>query len=175
MSDATVISAAGGDRRAFADLVEAHWERLVRFARSVVGDADAEDAVQDALVAAWDRLASLRDPAAFPAWITRVVSRTCLKRLRRDRLRHALPLVAAADVAEPRAADPASGVDVARLLAALAPRQRAVMHLTVIEGMSDGEIGRCLGIAPGSVRAHRRRARNRLHEMFDEMQGGPTS
>ena len=63
----------------------------------------------------------------------------------------------------------------ARLLAALAPRQRAVMHLTVIEGMSDGEIGRSLGITPGSVRAHRRRARQRLHGLFDETQGGSTS
>ncbi|HEX2162843.1 MAG TPA: sigma factor, partial [Thermoanaerobaculia bacterium] len=75
--------AAAGDEAAFAALVEAHWPRLVRLARSVVGEADAADAVQEGLVIAWRRLRGLREPAAFPAWLTRVVARRALARARR--------------------------------------------------------------------------------------------
>lgn len=167
--------AAEGDRRAFAALVESHWERLVRLARSVVGDAEAEDAVQDGLLTAWEKLPTLRDPNAFPAWITRVVSRTCGRRAHRGRFHAAaVPLAAAGPVPAPVPDDPDSGLDVERFLAALAPRQRAVMHLTVVEGLSDGEIGSALGITAASVRSHRRRARQRLHRLFAEVHDPPS-
>ena len=55
-----------------------------------------------------------------------------------------------------------SRIDISRLLCKLAPRQRAVLHLTTFEGLSDREIGEALGIASSSVRAHRLRARRRL-------------
>jgi RNA polymerase sigma-70 factor (ECF subfamily) len=162
--EAVVTRAAAGDEAAFGTLVEAHWGRLLRLARSVLGDAEAADAVQEGLLAAWRELPALRQPAAFPAWLTRVVTRRALARARRRApwWRRLRPLADAADVAAPEAAGGNGEIDVARMLAALAPRQRAVMHLTVVEGMSDGEIGRALGIATASVRSHRRRARHRL-------------
>lgn len=162
--EAAVARAAAGDQAAFGALVEAHWGRLLRLARSVVGDADAADAVQDGLLVAWRGLPALRQPAAFPAWLTRVVTRRALARARRRApwWRRLRPLAEAEGVPAPEAAGGDGEIDVARLLAALAPRQRAVMHLTVVEGMSDGEIGRALGIAAASVRSHRRRARHRL-------------
>lgn len=154
-----VRQAALGDRSAFARLVETEWNRLVRLARSVVGDADAEDAVQDALIHAWKKLPGLDRPDAFPTWIARIVARGCFRRNRRRP-----SLAALAESPEPRV-QPAveASLDVERLLSLLAPRQRAVMHLTVIEGLSDREIGTLLGITAGSVRAHRRRARETLN------------
>lgn len=158
-----VRRALRGDRGAFSDLVASHWTPLVRLARSVVGDADAEDAVQDALVAAWRHLASLREPGAFSAWLARVVLRSCFKRARRER-----PWLPLDDAPEPHAAtDPGDALDVERLLAALAPRQRAVMHLTVVEGMSDSEIAGVLEISAAGVRSHRRRARESLSHLLN--------
>jgi RNA polymerase sigma-70 factor (ECF subfamily) len=157
-----VQQAQAGDTDAFAVLVEGHWERLVRFARSVVGDVEAEDAAQEGLVAAWRALSSLAEPAAFSAWVTRIVGRRCLRRARRSARWLPLELVP-----EPAAdADPSGDIDVATILGRLAPRQRAVLHLTVIDGMSDGEIGAALGISPASVRAHRRRARESVARML---------
>jgi RNA polymerase sigma-70 factor (ECF subfamily) len=158
-----VRRALRGDRGAFSDLVAGHWTPLVRLARSVVGDADAEDAVQDALVAAWRRLSSLRRPSAFSPWLSRVVVRVCFKRVRQRR-----PWLPLDDAPEPLAVtDPGGAVDVERLLAALAPRQRAVMHLTVVEGMSDSEIAAVLDISAAGVRAHRRRARESLGHLLN--------
>ncbi len=150
-----VLAAAAGSREAFGALVEAHWAGLVRLARSVVGDADAEDVVQDALVVAWTRLRGLSEPARFGAWVSRIVFRRCLRASRGRR-----PSVPLEAVAEPAAApDPAAALGVWQVLVRLAPRQRAVLHLTAVEGMSDSEIAPLLGITPASVRAHRRRAR----------------
>ena len=55
--------------------------------------------------------------------------------------------------------------DLERLLAKLAPRQRAVLHLTVVEGLSDSEIAEILGIAGSSVRVHRLRGRRHLEQL----------
>lgn len=165
-----VERAADGDAGAFSRLVEAHWDRLVRLARSVVGDADAEDAVQDALVRAWSKLPGLRRPDAFSTWVARVVLRRCF-RYRRRRPR----LTALDDAPEPRHHSGVdAGLDVERLLAALAPRQRAVMHLTAVEGLADSEIAELMGITPASVRSHRRRARQALEARMADFTRGRT-
>jgi len=150
-----VRAALDGDREAFGSLVEAYWGRLVRLARSVVGDADAEDLVQEGLVVAWTRLAGLSDPLRFGPWVSRIVFRRCLRVSRRQRGRLSLEAVP-----EPStASDPVVSLSAWQVLSRLAPRQRAVLHLTAIEEMTDTEIASVLGITPGSVRAHRRRAR----------------
>ena len=149
-----VVRAQHGDVEAFSALVERHWFALVRFSRSVVGDRDAEDCVQDSLVRAWAKLGGLREPSAFRGWIMRIVARRCFRRgLRLARL---LPFTAAP--VQITAAE-TGGVEVDQLLGLLAPRQRAVMHLTIVEGYSDSEIASGLGITAASVRSHRRKAR----------------
>lgn len=52
--------------------------------------AEAEEAVQEALARACERIGELRDPAAAPAWFGRIVTTLCLRVLRRRRLRRAL-------------------------------------------------------------------------------------
>lgn len=153
-----VRRAQAGDAEAFGRVVEACWADLVRLARSVVGEADAEDAVQDGLIAAWDGIRGLQDPARFRRWATRIVFRRCLRRTRWQRLRVALGALRERS----HRPDPESELSLGQLLVGLAPRQRAVLHMTVVEGMTDGEIGEALGLEPGSVRAHRRRAREAL-------------
>ena len=166
MSDAIadlVTAAQGGDRRAFGSLVELHWAMLVRLARSVVGEADAEDLAQEALLVAWRKLAALSEPSRFPSWITRIVFRRSLRRARRRR-----PEVALESLGNPgHTPDTESDLYVWQVLSRLAPRQRAVLHLTVIEGMSDSEIGTALGISASSVRVHRMRARERVGKLME--------
>ena len=154
--------ARDGDREAYGELVELMWPPLVALARTILaGDDEAEDIVQDALVGAWTRLASLRRPERFPAWIRRIVSRRCFVHLRRRRA-PAVPM--AAPPAEPRPED----IDIRRLLNRLAPRQRAVIYLTVVEGRSAREAAAVLGILPATARVHRHRALARLRRELEE-------
>ena len=151
------------DVDAFSEWIQAHWVRLVGFARSTVGDSDAEDIVQDSLVIAWAKIGSLRAPEAFLSWVLRIIFRACLRRKRR--LSRFFPLAVLKEKEHPRQSSQTQSVDVENVLALLAPRQRAVMHLTYLEGMSDSEIGSSLGITAASVRSHRRRARESLQQL----------
>lgn len=159
-----VRAAARGDRESFGVLVEGCWERLVRLARSIVGDLEAEDAVQDALLTAWKKLSQLGDPGKFDSWVTKITFRRCVRRFGRWRWR----LRRDSEQQPPsQAAGPAEGdLEVWSVLRHLPPRQRAVLHLTVVEGMTDSEIAIALGLRAGSVRAHRRRARQRLTRLL---------
>jgi RNA polymerase sigma-70 factor (ECF subfamily) len=159
-----VLRARGGESEAFSRLVERHWCRLVRVARSIRPGDDAEDLVQESLVQAWKKLDQLDEPAAFGSWALRIVSRRALRG--EPFWRRFLPLRDAHDPGDPREEGERGTMEVERILARLPVRQRAVMHLTVVEGMSDGEIGRALGIEPSSVRSHRRRARENLREIL---------
>jgi RNA polymerase sigma-70 factor (ECF subfamily) len=130
-------------------------------ARSIVADLEAEDVVQEALIKAWRKLGSLREAEAFGAWLTRIVANTAVAKARRRRFFEPIDGVAVAAVEVP--VD--TRIDVGRLLFRLAPRQRAVLHLTAIEGYTDREIAEALGISSSSVRVHRLRARRRLAEL----------
>lgn len=159
-----VIQARAGDSDAFSSLVEMHWEPWVRFARSVIGAAEAEDCVQDALLIAWKKLGDLRSPEAFYSWMLRITAHLCFYRAR-FRFRF-LSLDLFSRHVELPAPERIDTMDVERILHRLAPRQRAVMHLTFLEGMTDSEIGEVLQITADSVRSHRRRARESLDRIL---------
>src|SRR5258706_8205883 len=75
-----VAAARGGDREAFRALVEPDLAAAIGTARIVTrSEADASDAVQDALLSAWRGLDGLRDPEAFRAWFRRHVVRAALR------------------------------------------------------------------------------------------------
>ena len=67
-----VEAASGGDHEAFEVLATSAGDRLYAVARLILRSAElAEDAVQEALVRAWQQLPSLRDPDRFDAWLYR--------------------------------------------------------------------------------------------------------
>jgi RNA polymerase sigma factor (sigma-70 family) len=78
-----VALARTGDRAAFGRLIEDHLTAARRLALAAVGQAmDADEAVQEASVAAWTRLDALQDPAAFRGWFMRIVWRKAIDRRR---------------------------------------------------------------------------------------------
>jgi len=81
-----VTSARGGDRAAFGDLVRRFQDVAFGGAFACLGDAEeARDATQDAFIEAWEKLGSLREPAAFPGWFRRIVLKRADRHLRRRR------------------------------------------------------------------------------------------
>src|SRR6186997_2154113 len=93
MQRALVIRAIDGDREAFTQLVDSSLDRQYAVASLILRDGDrAQDAVQEALVSAWRDLRSLRDPAAWDAWLYRLTVRACYRLARSDRRRRVLEL-----------------------------------------------------------------------------------
>jgi RNA polymerase sigma-70 factor, ECF subfamily len=78
-----VALARTGDRAAFGELIERHLTAARRVALAAVGQpTDADEAVQEASVAAWRRLDGLNDPNAFRGWFLRIVWRKAIDRRR---------------------------------------------------------------------------------------------
>ena len=157
---------------------------MLRFARRLLDDpADAEDAVQDALVSAWRALDSFRGESAIRTWLLTLTSRRAVDLLRR---RGALDSVSTdpADMAEitagPRRptgrdsdSDPYRQVAADELLAALdlalqsLPwRQRAVWLLREVEQMPYAQIAQVMSTTTPTVRGQLARARARLAELM---------
>jgi RNA polymerase sigma-70 factor (ECF subfamily) len=82
--DTLVARARRGDRDAFALLVEPRALRLLRTARAILGnEADAYEAAQEALIAAWVQLPGLRDADRFDPWVNRTLVNKCRDALRK--------------------------------------------------------------------------------------------
>ena len=83
-----VERARSGDLEAFSDLARASLTRLYAVATLILRDSDrAQDAVQDALLLAWQDIHALRDPDAWEAWLHRRTVRACYKHARKERRR----------------------------------------------------------------------------------------
>jgi len=81
-----VIRAQRGDKGAYALLAGAVADRFLAVARRILRDRDlAEDATQQALLAIWQDLPRLNDPARFEAWSYRILVHACYAEGRRER------------------------------------------------------------------------------------------
>jgi RNA polymerase sigma factor (sigma-70 family) len=86
MDAGLVIRAQHGDKGAFALIATEIADRFLAVARRILRDLDlAEDATQQALLAIWQDLPQLRDPARFDAWSYRLLVRACYAEGRRQR------------------------------------------------------------------------------------------
>jgi RNA polymerase sigma-70 factor (ECF subfamily) len=150
--DTELISwSAGGDRRAFDQIVSRHGPFALRVALRLVADPlVAEDVVQEAMVRAWSQ-ASRFDPrrARFTTWLYQIVVNLCIDERRRPRP-GPMP-----DDFDP--VDPAAGADdiiernerhaiLARALREVPGRQRAALTLVYDEGMTGAEAAQILGV-----------------------------
>jgi len=170
-SDARLVALArAGDRSAFEKLVRRHMDGAYAVALAELGDPrDAEDAMQDSFIRALERLDDCRDPAAFGAWLRRIVRNRARSVGRRERVRRTEPLEGVA--ARQSASDPERDLSRAQLrrrleaaLAALTPVQRAVVLMHDLEGYRHREIAAELELAEGTVRSHLFFARRALRE-----------
>jgi len=81
-----VIRAQHGDKGAYALIAAEIGDRFLGVARHILRDVElAEDATQQALLAIWQDLPTLRDPARFDAWSYRLLVRACYAEGRRTR------------------------------------------------------------------------------------------
>jgi RNA polymerase sigma-70 factor, ECF subfamily len=141
--------------RAFAVLADSHLSRAYRLAAVLLGSPlEAEDAVQDAAVAAWRSFHSLRDVDRFDAWFDRILVNGCRDRLRKRGHVRLIPMEA---TREPSTTDRAGAVlerdALLVALAALPPQQRLVVVLRYFEDLSVEEIAQRTGERSGTVKS----------------------
>jgi RNA polymerase sigma-70 factor (ECF subfamily) len=166
----------------FERLMRQYNQRLFRVARSILrDDADAEDALQDAYVQAYRKLAEFRGDAALSTWLTRIVINQALMRVRkRTRDRVVVPVqqdgegTPELDVADEHAESPSDAAvraEVRKLLEQrideLPEAFRTVFVMREVEEMTARETSDALGIPEATVRTRLFRARALLRAALD--------
>jgi len=156
-----------GDAAAYDILVRRHLARATMVARRLLGNIeDAEDLVQEAFIRALDRIATFDQNRAFAPWFFRLLINTGINARKARALRAAEP--ERGDFAS-KAANPLELAEREDLrerfvaaLAALPPRQRLVVSMFEVDGLSTAEIAEALGISCETVRWHHHQARQSL-------------
>jgi RNA polymerase sigma-70 factor (ECF subfamily) len=156
-----------GDPEAFGELVRRYERRAFAVAYRLTGQRqDAEDLVQDAFIAALDKLDSFDEGRPFGAWFFRILMNrgTSLFRGRKVRATEEIPETIGDTAASPdRLAEQAeTGERVRAAMAELSDRQRLVVQLYELDGFTTGEVADMLEIAEPTVRWTLHAARKRL-------------
>lgn len=178
-----VAAAQGGDRDAFARLVDATRSVVTSISLAILRDEEASrDVSQDVYLAAWRGLPRLRNPSSFLPWLRQLTRnrahhalRSEVRRRRRDVGDHADELLAAA-------ADPAPDAEarlvaaeereaLAAALAGLPDSAREVVVLYYREGSSARQVAELLGLSEAAVRQRLSRARSQVRARLLEDAG----
>jgi len=174
--------ALAGRQLAYGELVRRHRERLYRLVRAHIGDTDeALDVTQATFVAAFGALKRYDPDRPFQAWLSRIAINKCRDWRRRRVVRKfftfASPLGEAVDLADPTPL-PDQAVETAeefqRVMAAIAALPVSLKEpliLRTLEEKSELETAEILGISPKAVETRLYRARQRLAESLEKLEG----
>lgn len=167
-SEALLIARAQrGDVRAMEDLVRLWGPRVRRFASRLCPLTEALDAAQESLLILSTRVGTLRSADAVVSWTFQIVKRQCVKvfsRVRRD-----TALARELGYRNPEAGDPAIDrlgwlEELARVLANLPERDREVLILRDLEGLTLRDSAQRLGLSEAATKSRLHRARTTLRE-----------
>lgn len=161
------------DADAYREVVMAAKDRVFGYAARLLGDReDARDVAQEALVRLWEHRDSVENGEAARAWLLRTAHNLCFDRLRMRSTRpQADPVVlecvgggGACPEREVRSRE--TGRAIEQVLAALEPRDRALLLLREVQGLSYDEMATLLELPLGTLKAALFRARERARAML---------
>jgi RNA polymerase sigma-70 factor (TIGR02960 family) len=192
LGEAVLARARAGDQEAFSELTEPHRRELQLHCYRILGSVqDAEDMVQETLLAAWRSLEAFEGRASVRSWLYRIATNRCLNALR-ARSRRPQKVQAMDDMPAPtgrtepvwlepypdvllddipdRSAGPAAhyefreSIELAFIVAlqGLPPRQRAALVLRDVLGFRTAEAAEMLETGNASVKGALQRARAAL-------------
>lgn len=131
--------------------------------RMGAGAATADDMAQEAFLAGWRNVRSLREGGAFEPWIKRIAARLYIRHWRANARYHALD---EEDVGSHQP-DPGLALDLDAALEALRPAERLCVSLCVGAGFSHPEVAESLGLPLGTVKSYVKRGLDKLRSRLD--------
>lgn len=182
-TDSTLVEqAANGDRRAFGALMQRHAPRLLNIAHKTLYNSDeAQDAVQDAMAAAWFKLDQFDQTRDLGPWLARITLNKCRDHLRRRKLRRFFEFGSERDYAIETAdpvPDQSAQLESRQMLSIVEEKIAALPHslrepfvLVTFDERSQAEAAALLGISEKAVETRIYRARNKLRDTIKKFEG----
>ena len=161
-----------GDRQAQNELYKLYAKAMYHVCMRIMGDEDdARDALQEAFISAFNKLASLQETHLFPAWLKRIVVNQCLNTLRK-RKDYVEELKENYDVAEQEEDDRTDYFSVAKekiigAIEQLPNGARTVLNLYLFEGYDHSEIATILDITVSASKAQYSKAKAKIRALLE--------
>ncbi len=164
-----------GDKDAFGAIVNQYNTLMMRTAFMITGDRDiAADAVQDALIQAWQHLPGLREAGALRPWLMRIVVNQCISYKRKAARTAAFVRQSLADQSTQLSAEIADDHkgrlerdwDLAETVKKLPPKQQAVIMLHYYQGMTLPSMAQALNISENTLKKRIQAALNNLRQVL---------
>lgn len=166
-----------GSERSFRDLMSAYVETFYGLARRYCGShEEADDVLQDAFVKVFQNLGGLSRPEAFFPWSRRILINTALDHIRRRRRGQELevevenldetPHEEGTEAPDRRVEQREFFGRLESALASLPPRQREIVTLHDVDGLSTEEIARLCRCPPATVRSNLFYGREKLRRLL---------
>jgi len=157
---ALVRAARGGDTLAMAGLLDALTPYVGTICASIALE-HGRDAAQEAMIAIFRSLKSLRDPDALFGWVRQIATREALRVATRE------GQAAGPELPElPAPGSPQLATDVGDVLRRLSPEHRAILVLRDLEGYSEDEAAELLKVPAGTVKSRLHRARENFRKAW---------
>ena len=143
----------------FTELYSIVYEELYRFAFCMIRQShDAEDAVIEAVILAYENIQNLRKEEAFRSWIFQITANVCKRKLK-DKSRLEVELTENQRLYEE---DRELQLDIHNALFELNEEERCIVAMSALGGYNSVEIGTMMNLNSNTVRSKRKRAIEKL-------------
>ena len=170
-TDAQLVAATrSGSLSAFEALVLRHQDRLyLQALRYMRAKEEAQDALQDAFLKAFNQLENLEEHSRFPFWVSQILRNICLNRLRDNRRRQAMSVVEVTYLGEHPEQPVIRNAAFQELLSRLPAKSAQAFILHYLEGYSIQDVALQVRTTPSGVKQRLYRARRQLQEEVTRM------
>lgn len=157
-----------GDKEAFALLMDMHRQMLYNTALLVLHqEDDALDAIQDAILACWENLPTLRKDQYFKTWLVKILLNKC-RDIQRSQSHYAFVEELPESGDEP---DWDTHMDVGRAMGHLGDQDQLILSLFYYDDLNIRQIAEALSISEGAVRTRLTRSRERFKKIYLQEKG----
>lgn len=160
-----VLKAKEGDVDAFCSLYSEIKMELYRYAYYKLGNShDAEDAVSDCVISAFEQISNLRKPEYFNAWIFKILSNKCNYYIKHQIFQRENENI---DDVKNLQVEDEHHTEVYEALEKLNPKEKELVLLSVVAGFNSKEIANIIGITAGGVRSKLSRSLKKMRKFLE--------
>lgn len=165
MNDKTLVKRAkNGDPEAFTTLMEQNKAAMYKTAISILhNDADAADAMQDAILSCWKNIRELKNERHFKTWLTRVLINSCKDLIKKN---SRITYVESYDGLEKGSDSEMYERNVRECFDGLSENYRLIMTLYYTQGLTIKEIAEKLDMNENTVKTRLSRGRTEFKELY---------
>lgn len=164
-----VKKAKSGDKTAFSSLYRLYKDKLYRYAFYRLGNSDdAQDAVSDAVLSAFEQIRNLRNAESFSYWIFRILNITCSNYIKKQINQREMANLADFENSQSLSCELNTvSLELRQGLNILNEEERQIVLLSIVAGLNSKEISSITDLTPGSVRSKQSRALSKMRSFLE--------